>query len=256
MPATCHQLPYERNIDLIAAEGPRVLDALEGADISAQVPTCPEWNVAKLVDHLGAIHRWAARIVELLSQERVRGRDVPDAQPASDDERARWFGDGIELLATTLKGADPDAPVWAWGADQHVAFWARRQLHETTIHRADLEITVGREPTIDTEIAVDGIDEFLDNLDHAASFAPNVNQLRGEGERICLAATDAGVAWTIDLLEDRFGWRHSDEQSGVRVEGPAGDLVLFVYGRVAPGEAVAVTGDADLLERWRKNSSI
>jgi hypothetical protein len=48
-------------------------------------------------------------------------------------------------------------------------------------------------------VAVDGIDEFLDNLPYAATFAPGVQHLRGTGQRMRLSCSDREVFWTITL---------------------------------------------------------
>ncbi|MDQ3646690.1 MAG: maleylpyruvate isomerase family mycothiol-dependent enzyme [Actinomycetota bacterium] len=255
MTATCHQLGYERYVELVEAEGRRFLEALADADISTRVPSCPEWNVAELADHIGGIHRWAGRHVELLSQQRLRGREIPHNAPESDDTRPGWLADGAALLVDALRRADPGAPVWGWGSDNHVRFWARRMLHETTIHRADLELAIDRPPDIAPEVSVDGIDEFLDNLPHAVYFAPAVNALRGEGQRLLFVAADVGVHWTIGLAPDGFEWRHSDEQGDVRIEAPAADLLLFVYGRKDPA-GVVWSGNEKILELWRQNAAI
>ena len=67
--------------------------------------------------------------------------------------------------------ADPGSSMWAWGADQHARFWSRRQLHETLVHRCDLELAQSGRPSVPAHLAADTIDEFLDNL---AAFAEGV----------------------------------------------------------------------------------
>ncbi|SCK59943.1 TIGR03083 family protein [Streptomyces sp. SceaMP-e96] len=76
------------------------------------------------------------------------------------------------MAADAFAATDPDAPMWAWGVDQHARFWMRRMLFETLVHRTDAERAVGRRPVIDPALATDGVDEFLANLPFATSFAP------------------------------------------------------------------------------------
>ncbi len=57
-------------------------------------------------------------------------------------------------------------------------------LHETTMYRCDGQLALGAPPTIEPAVAVDGIDEFLDNLPYAVTFAPGVRNLRGDGQRL------------------------------------------------------------------------
>src|SRR5439155_11719350 len=126
-----------------------------------------------------------------------------------------------------LRAADPDAPMWAWGADQHVRFWSRRMLHETTIHRADAEFAVARDPRVDIEVAVDGVEELLENLRGAAYFRPNVAELRGDGQTLHFGCTDTHVDWAVTLSPEGFTWRRGDGAADVSVRGDAADLLLL-----------------------------
>jgi hypothetical protein len=129
-------------------------------------------------------------------------------------------------------------------------------VHEVGVHRADAELALGRTARFEPEVAADGVDELLDDLPHAAYFAPGVEELRGAGESIGLAAEDADLRWRIHLLPDRFDWvRHETDatEGDVVVRGAAGDLLLALYGRPA---TVSVTGDAALWERWLRDSAI
>ena len=44
-----------------------------------------------------------------------------------------------------------------------LAFWARRMVHETMVHRVDAASAVGVEPELDPALAQDAIDELLAN---------------------------------------------------------------------------------------------
>src|SRR5207342_611440 len=48
---------------VLAAEATSLAAAAEEAGLEAPVPTCPGWNVADLVLHVGEVHRWAAAVV-------------------------------------------------------------------------------------------------------------------------------------------------------------------------------------------------
>ena len=160
------------------------------------------------------------------------------------------------MLIATLEAKDPDKELWAWGSDQKARFWGRRMLFETTIHRADVELALGRGPTVETATALDGIDEFLDNLPHASYFAPDVNKLRSDDRVLRLHAGDAGVDWTIRLLSDSFEWGHDGSAApDATVSGGAGELLLFVYGRRTPDEMETID-NRDLVDLWVINSRI
>jgi len=183
----------------------------------------------------------------------IRLEKVDDSpSPPTPDSLVDWLRVGSATLATELVAADPDRAMWSWGADQRVRFWSRRMVHETTIHRADAEYALQRTPSVDASIAVDGIDEFLENLPHAAYRAPSVAELRGTGQSIALRCPEA--YWTIRLRSDGFDWAHDDAEGDVHVQGAAQDLYLMMWGRLPALGALAVKGDTSLLEFWLNRS--
>ena len=253
----CHGWEHAWYCDAVAVEIARFADAVKAVDPTIQVPTCPGWTVAQLVKHTGGIHRWAERMVRERAPERLDPRQLDLGMPADKADYPDWLAAGAGPLVATLRSAAPDAPMWAWGADKHARFWSRRMLHETTVHRADAELALGREPTIDAAVAVDGIDEFLDNLPHAAYFAPNVTELRGNGESIHLHCTDTEAEWMVTLGREGFSWEHRHAKAAVAVRGAAADLLLLMYGRRRPdSDRFEQVGDQAVLARWLEKSAI
>ena len=171
---------------------------LAASDPERPVPTCPGWTVQDLASHLGSVHRWAEQLVRERAQQRIpwsdRGYDRWPANPS-------WIVDGGTSLLAALRSTDPDIGMWSWGADQHVRFWSRRQLHETVIHRVDLELAMDREPAGSQAVAADGIDEFLVNLLSARPFSPGVGELVGEGSRLAFTEVDGNGRWLVALEE-------------------------------------------------------
>ena len=93
------------------------------------VPSCPGWQVADLVWHLGIVHmfwRMVARGV-LAGPEAWSEPDRPDT-----DDLLAWFVGGVDLTANILDSLDPDMPAWTWGRRQDVvssgAGWPRKPL--------------------------------------------------------------------------------------------------------------------------------
>jgi uncharacterized protein (TIGR03083 family) len=254
---TCHTRDHAEYIALAADEIERFATLVDGADPDATVPTCPEWQVRDLVEHLGSIHRWAAHMVAIRSPKRASFRDIELATPASTDEYGAWIRAGRGVFVDACKGADPDAGMWAWGADQHVRFWSRRMLLETAIHRADLAFACGADPASGAATAVDGIDELLDNLPSASYFAPNVDRLRGDGETLRFEAADADTSWRVTLEPDRYLWDHDGTGADVVVRGRVPELFLLLYRRRSVEDAgVSVEGDATLFDRWLADASL
>jgi uncharacterized protein (TIGR03083 family) len=259
MPRTCHDLRYEVHRDNLAAELWTLAATIDGVDPALPVPTCGAWTMRDLVEHTGHVHRWATAIVGKLSPRRLNRQAADWPLPAAPDGYAGWLAAGGQALTEILTAADPDAPVWAWGADQHVRFWARRMLHETTVHRCDAQLALGVPTPVDPAVAVDGIDEFLDNLPHAANFAPGVRELRGSGERLRFGCQDQHEVWTVTLTEDGFTWSHTMRGGPVdaAVVADSCDLYLLMWGRVTLSDPrVEAAGDPDLLRHWVRYSAV
>ncbi len=243
-------------VDLAVAEIRRMADVCRGADPATPVPSCPGWDVAELLRHTGRVHRWAATMVERSSQERLRREDMDWSIPDDPVELADWLAAGADFVERRFRAADPATPMWAWGWPKNAGFWPRRMVHETAVHRTDAEVALGRTPVIDAAVAVDGVEELLDNLPHAEYFAPHVANLRGEGELLRLRSPEA--TWLVPLQPDGFSWVRDDQDPGAdaTLSAPtASDLLLVLYGRrrPQPGE---VEGRAELVERWLANSSL
>ena len=214
------------------------------------MPTCPGWDLGRLITHVGGIHRWAVQLVESRAQERVA-----PVKGERGDDLVEWLASGA-LPVAGLVSANPDDPMWAWGKDQHVRFWSRRLVHETAVHYADAAIALGVEPEIDAAIARDGIDEFLENLP-CATFAPNLANLKGS-DSIHLHGTDIDHAeWMIQLTADGFTFDHSHAKGSVAVRGAAKDLYLLMQRRRSLTDSrFEIFGDQKVMEFWLANSSL
>jgi uncharacterized protein (TIGR03083 family) len=248
---------HARHCRALALEVERYVDALTGADLTRPVPSCPDWDLAELVRHIGTVHRWADRMVREGATERLAQRELDLRLPPDPNGLPAWLGSGGEALVATLRAADPDASMWVWGADPHVRFWSRRMLHETTVHRADAELALGRDPAIDADTAADGIDELLDNLPGATYFAPKVAALRGDGESMQFEDTDAGAHWVVRLEPNGFVWTRGRAHASVSVRASVADLLLLLYRRLPAADArFACKGDHAVLARWLDNSAI
>jgi uncharacterized protein (TIGR03083 family) len=243
--------------DAMAGEIERFAGLVRGADPSIPVLSCPGWTIAALIKHTGTIHRWAAAMVRDRAATRLDRRTLDLGLPSRETGYADWLAAGASPLTSALRDASPDQPMWAWGADQHARFWSRRMLLETTVHRADAGLALGRAPEIDAAVALDGIEELLENLPCAAYFAPKVNQLRGTGHSLHWHATDAEGEWLIVLGPEGYSWARGHGQATVAVQGPAASLLLLAYGRRRPDdEGLECFGDRSVLDRWLANSAL
>jgi len=247
-------MDHLEHCDLLEGEVERFAALMETAAPSMSVPCCPGWAVHDLALHLGTVHRWAEQLVRVRATARVPSSEMGlDEGPVDGD----WVRRGGEALLRTLRAADPAASMWAWGADQHVRFWSRRQLHETLVHRFDLELAEGRSPSAPAHLAADTIDEFLSNLAAAAYFSPKVVLLRGNGESIAFRASDTGQAWTVALRPDRFDVGAGEQPAAATLSGPAAALSLVLYRRtLLAASGLEVEGRRDLIDFWIENSAL
>src|SRR5262245_43754811 len=159
-------LAFEQYLDLIAISATRMIKTVEGAGFDAEVITCPTWDGRALIAHQAMVHQWATA--------NVRGDDA-SATPTqteireSVDDLGTYFRDGLDGLVTALREAPDDmaALVFLNDAPPAKLFWARRQAHENTIHMVDAlsaefeRVPTATEATIETDVALDGIDELL-----------------------------------------------------------------------------------------------
>jgi uncharacterized protein (TIGR03083 family) len=259
MTLRCHGFDHDAYCAGLAAEIDLLAAAIDGADPTMPVPACDPWLLYELVEHVGRIHRWATAIVGKLSARRLDRKAADWPLPSDPAEYAPWLLAGGRELVGVLRAADPDAPAWAWGADPYVRFWSRHMLHETTVHRCDVELALGLPLTIEPAVAVDGIDEFLDNLPHAEQFAPGVRHLRGDGQRLRLSCPDREVIWTVTLDGDGFTWSHErgPGAADAAVNADAADLYLVAWGRRGLDDPrVGVSGDRALLHHWVTHSAV
>jgi uncharacterized protein (TIGR03083 family) len=238
------------------AEIARMASVTAGMKPDAPVPTCTGWTAAKLVKHTGIVHRWAERIVATRASDRIEQRDLKVGLPADEAAYPRWLAAGAAPLTAALRSAGPDTAVWAWGAEHSSGWWARRMLHETTVHRADAELALGAWPDIDPAVAADGIEEFLANLPAARRPSARLPELPA-GESLHLHATDFDGEWLIRFDGGTVTWSRGHEKASAAVRGPVAALLLFTYGRIPGSDArLTVFGDAGLPGTWQEKTAL
>ncbi|MYW70475.1 maleylpyruvate isomerase family mycothiol-dependent enzyme [Streptomyces sp. SID8379] len=242
------------HIQVVHAEGQLLADAAERAGADAKVATCPDWQVRDLVRHQGAVHRWATAFV---AEGATDPRPMPDVPPGLDgDALFAWFREGHRRLVDTLTNARPDVECFAFlPAPSPLAFWARRQAHETTVHRLDAVSALPQAPRdepgrITEEFAVDGIDELLRGF-----HARGRSRVRSDAPRVLrLRATDADVTWTVRITQDPpMTERGASADAECEVSGPAARLYLSLWNRLPFPN---VSGDASLAALWRERSGV
>jgi uncharacterized protein (TIGR03083 family) len=237
-------------VRILDQEGRLLAAAAEEAGTDAKVPTCPEGQVRDLLRHTGAVHRWAAGFV---ADRHPSPRPLGDLPALDGAELVAWYREAHGRLVDTLGSADPDLRCWHFlPAPSPLAFWARRQAHETAVHRFDAEAARGGTPDeLDRHFAVDGIDELLFGF-HARPRS-RVRSDTPLGLRV--RATDVdGAVWTVRLTQEPPAAERGDAgDADCEVAGPAARVYLSLWNRLP---FPSLTGDTSVAELWREKSGV
>ncbi|MFE1310448.1 maleylpyruvate isomerase family mycothiol-dependent enzyme [Streptomyces sp. NPDC058755] len=240
-------------LETLDREGRLLAAAAELAGTDAKVPTCPEWQVKDLLRHTGAVHRWATALV---ADAHTAPRPLADGPDLDGAELVAWYRDSHRRLVETLAAAPADLECWTFHpapSPSPLAFWTRRQAHETAVHRYDAEAARGGTASpIATEFAADGIDELLRGF-HARPRS----RVRTEQPRVLrVRAADAGAdaVWTVRLsAQPPVTSRDGSGEAETELAGPADQLYLALWNRMPVPD---VTGDPALAALWRERSGI
>ena len=240
-------------ISALTGEGELLAAAAQRAGLGAAVPACPGWTVSDLLRHTSYVHRWAAGFVaaQLTHPVQEPAEEQVLQQGPSDAQLIGWFREGHAALVRTLSEAGPDLNCWAFlSAPSPLAFWARRQAHETAIHRVDAEQAAAAPGAagsrFEPAFAADGVDELLMGF-----LARNIGRGNwpGLGGNLAVRAADGPGAQADWLVTGRPGEAcvaHGTGPADCTVTGSARDLYLLLWNR-RTADGLRVTGDPGVL---------
>jgi uncharacterized protein (TIGR03083 family) len=102
------------------------------ADLDIRVPSCPDWSLRDLVEHLAKVHQfWAAAVAAGPSEKPPTVVPVDDTLPAGPLARSAAATEG---LIAALRAAGPAAGCWTWWGGSGVPMTsgavARHQVQE------------------------------------------------------------------------------------------------------------------------------
>ncbi|MGN5377272.1 maleylpyruvate isomerase family mycothiol-dependent enzyme [Streptomyces lasalocidi] len=229
--------------------------------LDVQVPTCPEWTLFDLAQHLGEGRRaWAATIA---AGPAASAKSAPQGEPAAPREREAllaWLAASTQQLLDALQEAGPDRGCWAWwGKSQSPRTCggaARRQLHEMAVHTYDAQLAVGAPQPLPDEVALDGVEEFLSTFctttvawphepaavdHHIAEGRSWRNWLSDDGARVARLPSPGATPADAPADED-------PDAADASARGSASDLVLAFYGRI-PLDALELDGNRRLFDQ-------
>jgi uncharacterized protein (TIGR03083 family) len=234
-------------------------EAANGSDLDVEVPTCPGWVMRDLVRHLSEIHLWAAARVARKATKLFQD-DISESTEAwpelavfwpDDDDLVDWYLETNANLLRSLEAASPSDDMFTFlPAPSPLAMWARRQAHETAVHRFDAEYATGHGGRFEPVFASDGIDEVV------VGFAQRRTEFPVETPRtMAVHAEDTDDYWHITMSPDGIVAGRDESPADVTLAGAASDLYLVLWNRPADS-AIRVVGDEELLDLWHGKNRI
>jgi uncharacterized protein (TIGR03083 family) len=241
-------------IEALATEGNRLADTASELDIASPIPTCPGWVLRDLIRHLGGVHRWAGAHVRdrLTSFLRVDDFEALVGPWPADSELVAWYRSELDLLIHSLRSAPVDIECAVFlKSTSPLAHWARRQAHETAIHRADVESILDRRTSVDTDFALDGIDELVD------CFVPRpFMRLRSEVPlTLGIAPDDGDRFWALSISEEPVQVTKVISACDCVVAGRASDIYFALWNR-SGDHGIRISGDGAVRDLFRSKITI
>ena len=254
-------MEIDEHITALRREATRFADAARRAELDADITYCPGWSMRDLVRHLSEIHLWAAaNFVKRRGAARVWAPDEhtdlveywPDLAVfwPDDDDLIDWYLQTNANLVHALESAPPDvaAPTFL-PAPSALAMWARRQAHETSIHRYDAAYATGDTTGFDPAFAADGVSELLYAFYGDGSRPQGRTSGLDRDHTIHVHAHDTGDDWYTSIGHRSITRGRADAPADLTVTGTASDLYLALWNR-GDDAGITATGDLALLETW------
>ncbi|MGI9586075.1 MAG: maleylpyruvate isomerase family mycothiol-dependent enzyme [Acidimicrobiia bacterium] len=247
------------HIDVLETEAALFAEGARTSGLDADVVSCPGWDVRDLVRHLAEIHLWAAAQVSNRATKMWPDdlSDIAEWWPElavfwpEDDDLIDWYLETNANLVSELRAAPEDLECRTFlVAPSPLAMWARRQAHETAVHRYDSQLAAGTEAGFEGVFAADGVDEML------AAFAPRADTFPIEQPgTMAVHTTDTGDWWHTTMSPTGIETTRASGPGDVTLSGSASDLYLAVWNR-GDDSAIDVSGDEELLALWHGNQRV
>lgn len=227
-------------------DGVALVDAAEIAGLDAPVPTCPGWDIRKLLLHTARVHQRTEAVVRTGASAPPPKEQFP--RFAEDERLFDQFRSNLDALVDTLRTADPNGPSWNFSRQPHVnSFWSRRMANETSIHRFDAERAIGRGSWASGERAVDGIDELL--VVHLPLVAPAKRP--DLNATVHLHCSDHDGEWLVTFVDGVPSTVRAHAKGDLAVRGPAPSVFLWAWNRLPITEgSLEQFGPDELVKAW------
>lgn len=234
-------MDYATYVEQVRKNGARLANVASG-NLSNAVPSCPGWTIRDLVSHVAEVYEHKIICTALGAPP----DPWPPVWPVERDP-IEWLGDAHGRLFEMFETSGPATPsaTW-WPPDQTVGFWARRMAHETAVHRVDAELATGTSTPVNSELAVDGVDEIL-NIMLAGDWSDEPDDA-ATGQRVSIST--GGRTWCVTLERDSMRITEDGGAGDAALGGDASEVLLWLWGRASDAR-VTRSGDEDALRLLR-----
>jgi uncharacterized protein (TIGR03083 family) len=241
-------LDFEDLLRLIDERATAFRAAIAAApSLDVTVPTCPDWTLFELVQHLGAGRRAWAATIDAGPAASAKSTGQNTQAPQDRENLLPWLAESFQQLIDSLRQAGPARGCWTWWGKsqtpQTCGAVARHQLHEIAVHTYDAQLTIGAPQPIPTEIALDGVEEFLSTIGTTTVAWPHRPAV------VDYHAVEGG-SWRNEMSEQgaRLTTPADESPADTVVRGTADQLVLALYGRI-PLDSLTIAGNRQLLDQ-------
>lgn len=236
------------HLSALRRDGAAFADACDLAGLGAPVSSCPGWSAADLVWHLTEVHHFWRTVV---GEQRTTWEGYEQQPRPGDDALLSGYRFGFADTLSVLSSVDPARSNWTWSSDHTAGFVIRRMAQETAMHRWDADAAAGAVTPIESELASDGIDEFLTHM-----LGDVVADVPAVGGSVHLHCTDVAGEWTVREGDDgRQVVTREHAKGDAALRGAASDLLLALWRRKGLA-SLEVVGDAAVAARFVAHTSL
>ena len=230
-------------LECIRADSARLRE-VAGTDLSPQVPSCPDWTVGDLVEHVALVY------LHKVQAMRTNARPDPWPPDVSGRDPLELYDENRALLLAELEDRSPFDPAWTfWPDDQTCGFWFRRMAHESAVHRIDAEQAHDVVTPLDPALSLDGVDEVLKVMLGGPWWDDDDTE---EPVDATVRLASGGRSWTARIERLSVTVTDGTGDSGevaAEIFAEPEDLLLWLWGR-RTDDVVEAVGDPDVVHRF------
>ena len=237
-------MEYSQFLDALRRDTSAFEADITTAGWTATVPSCPGWTASDLCWHLTEVLAFWGTVV---AERRQDLHGLKRLQRPDDAQLLALFAQQASFVIGALASATPGEMIWTWTNDRTVGFAGRRMAHETAVHACDAALAAARVPAMDSTLASDGIDEFLEHFVHRA--LPDAEPIGGSVHVHC---GDVPGEWTIQpppTPGERYSVTREHAKGDCALRGEAANLLFALWRRTGP-ESIDIVGDTDVARRF------